>query len=167
MVVAVNSGTPNPNCRLRAMSNYGLQAIFKSLVPDKARPLQPRPYLLQTIYLTCAFGALLPPGKLRAGSVSVIVCALITQIPKYTTGDVNQDAVTPIFATLLLAHWIDVFILHSPEEFSRRKDGGKRPRTWREKLWWSLDLNSTMRGIGWNWEVKNVPDAAPIATPKW
>jgi hypothetical protein len=141
--------------------------MFPSFVPDKARPLAARPYLVPSIYLVCLAGSLLPQGRLRATSVTLLVCSLISQIPKYTTGDVAQDALLPVQATLVFLQFLDHFVLNSENDFSRVKDAGKTPRTWREKLRRNVALFMTMRGIGWNWKVKNVPEGPSPQTAKW
>jgi hypothetical protein len=35
----------------------------------------------------------------------------------------------------------------------------------RKGLCWQFDLMTSLRGIGWNWKVKNIPEAAPAT--KW
>ena len=75
----------------------------------------------------------------------------------------------PIQALIIISQWVDFCVIHSPAEASRDKDKDKDkdPKTWLEKLSWSWGLNTTYRGIGWNWKVKNVPEAAPLSTTKW
>lgn len=139
--------------------------ILESFVPSKARPLAPRPYLVPSIYLTCVFGSFLPPGKVRAGSVALTVGYLIAQIPKATAGDVASDVLTPIQAVLCLAQWFDFYMFHRPDQFYRLSDKEHPPQTLWEKFKWYLDLNASMRGIGWNWQVKNIPTQPH--TTKW
>ncbi|KAH6717988.1 membrane bound O-acyl transferase family-domain-containing protein [Leptodontidium sp. MPI-SDFR-AT-0119] len=136
-------------------------------IPDKARPLAPRPHLIPSIYLTCVIGSLLPQGKLRALSVTSVLIYLIAQIPKFTTGVLAQDSLGPIQATLSLLHWLDFFVFHSQNDWVRAKDAGVPRKGWKQKLGWSWDLNIAMRGIGWNWRVNNVPGGAPVGTLKW
>lgn len=133
--------------------------MFSSFVPDKARPPCSRPYLIPLIYLTSMAASLLPAGKIRAISGTAGLLFLCAQVPKCTTGNVAMDNLLPIQAVLVLLHWIDFFVLNSPSEFVRTKD---RERVAQEAFWgrlrWTFDLHATMRGIGWNWKVKNIPD---------
>ncbi|PVH88078.1 hypothetical protein DL98DRAFT_648963 [Cadophora sp. DSE1049] len=138
-----------------------------SFVPDKARPLAPRPYLIPSIYLTCVIGSLLPQGKLRALSVTSVLLYLIAQIPKCTTGVLAQDSLGPIQATLALLHWLDFFVFHSQDDWVRTKDADAPQKGLMQRLEWNWDLNTAMRGIGWNWKVNNVPEGAPADTQKW
>lgn len=138
-----------------------------SFVPDKARPLHPRPYLIPSIYLTCIAASTLPPGKIRGLLGAGALAFWLIQIPKYTQGSIAEDNLLPIQAGLLLLHWMDFFVLHSPNEFFRLRDPqqGLHQTFW-EKLSWNFDLCTSMRGVGWNWKVKNVP-AVENQTPRW
>jgi len=141
--------------------------MFPSFVPDKARPLATRPHLIPSIFLVCLVGTVLPPSLVNTLSVSAITLYLSAQIPKATSGKFAQDYMLPIQALLLITQWVDFCVLHLPDEFSRDEDKERIPKTWWEKLSWSWSLNTTYRGIGWNWKVKNVPEAALPSTKKW
>ncbi|KAK0113662.1 hypothetical protein ONS96_014518 [Cadophora gregata f. sp. sojae] len=138
-----------------------------SFVPDKARPLAPRPYLIPSIYLTCVVGSLLPQGKIRALSVTAVLLFLIAQVPRYTTGVLAQDALSPIQATLALLHWLDFFVFHPQDAWVRTKDAHAPRKSLLQRLAWSWDLNTSMRGVGWNWRVNNVPNGRPAGLGKW
>jgi len=94
---------------------------------------------------------------------------LIAQIPKATTGDVASDVLTPIQAVLVLMHWFDFYILHDPNDFRRSgvsEDDVKKRSVW-ERFKWYADLNTSMRGIGWDWRVKNIPEPTLSSPTKW
>ena len=129
--------------------------MFPSFVPDKARPLAARHHLIPSIFAVCLAGTVLPPGLLNTLAVSAITFYLSAQIPKATSGKTAQDYMLPIQALLYITQWIDFCVFHSPDEFSRDMDKEKVPKTWWEKLSWSWALNTTYRGIGWNWKVKD------------
>lgn len=134
--------------------------LLQSFVPSTARPLVPRPHLVPSIYLTCIVGSFLPPGIIRSSTVAIVVTALIAQIPRATTGDIASDVLVPIQATLVLMHWLDFYILHESSEYRRHGDSENEARkkgVW-ERLKWYIDLNASARGIGWDWQVKNVPE---------
>lgn len=145
----------------------GIIPMLSPFIPNKARPLQARPYLIPSIYLTCIAASSLPPGKIR-GLLGVGALAFwLIQIPKYTQGSTAEDNLLPIQAGLLLLHWIDFFVLHSPNEFFRLTDSRKGlHQTFWEKLSWNFNLCTSMRGVGWNWQVKNIP-AVETQHPKW
>jgi len=142
--------------------------LLPSFVPSSARPLRSRPYLSPSIYFTCIAASLLPPGGIRALTGTAALTYLIIQIPKYTEGTVAADNLLPIQAVLLLLHWIDFFVLNSPDQFLRAKD--HRAAAVQQSLWDKLgrhfDLCTAARGIGWDWQVKNVP-VARTETSKW
>jgi len=141
--------------------------MFPSFVPDKARPLASRPFLIPSIYAVCLAGTILSPSLLSTISVTAAALYLFAKIPAATSGKIPHDYMLPIQALIFISQWIDFCVIHSPTEFSRDKDKEKVPKTWLEKLSWSWGLNTTYRGIGWNWKVKNVPEAAPLSTKKW
>lgn len=141
-------------------------SMFPSLFPVPDRPFASRPYLIPSIFLACLFGSLLP-AKIRTATVPLLSLYLLFQIPKHTYGKPHEDYLWPIQAILVISHWIDFFIIHSPEEFARAKDGGQRPKTLWKRFTWVCDLNLTLRGIGWNWKVKNVREGCAIGTTRW
>ena len=138
-----------------------------SFVPHVAGPLIPRPFLIPSIFLTCLCGSVLPPGKPRAVIITSTAVYLFVQTLNVTSGSNVHDVLQATQGGLLLLHWLDFFILHSPEkEYSRINDSDKPvPQSGWEKLGWAWDLSTSMRGIGWNWKVKNIPDATIF--PKW
>ncbi|KAE9371052.1 hypothetical protein N431DRAFT_425742 [Stipitochalara longipes BDJ] len=141
--------------------------MFPSFVPDKARPLASRPHLIPSIYAVCLAGTALPPSFVNIVFVTTAALYLSAQIPAATSGKVPSDYMLPIQALISISQWVDFCVIHSPDEFYRVKDKEKVPQTWSEKLSWSWGLNTTYRGIGWNWKVKNVPEATPLSTSKW
>ncbi|KAH8678573.1 membrane bound O-acyl transferase family-domain-containing protein [Tricladium varicosporioides] len=145
--------------------------MFFDFVPDTARPLAPRPYLIPSIYIVCILGPLLPRSKARSVGVTLAILYLCFQIPKYTYGEKIQDYMFPIQALQAIIGWLDMYIIHSPDEFhlngEKIKVDEKVKKGWWKKLKESWLMNTTNRGVGWNWEVKNVPKAAPVGTSRW
>lgn len=101
--------------------------------------------------------------------MALTVSYLIAEVPRATTGDVASDVLTPIQALLVLIHWVDFYIVHDPQTLKRRgvSESEVKQKGWWERFKWYGDLHTTSRGIGWDWEVKNIPKAAPLATTKW
>jgi hypothetical protein len=68
----------------------------------------------------------------------------------------------------LTLRYLDRLYLHVPEEVFRRVDKSgaeEKPDTLSlgQKLWWSAELLTTTRGIGWNWRVPGTPKGAARA----
>lgn len=161
----LHSCTPivlSPHDILKALSSK----MFPSLFPDPDRPHASRPYLVPSIFLACIFGSLLPT-KIRTAAVPIFSIYLLFQIPKYTYGKPHEDYLFPIQSLLVIIHWVDFFIIHSPDQYFREKNGGQRPKTFFERFIWVWHLNLTLRGIGWNWQVKNVREGCPKGTTRW
>jgi hypothetical protein len=148
--------------------------MLHSLTRAQLLPYPPGPFLVPTIFLTSFCGSFLAPGKVRSLCVTGILAYLVSLVVKYPTGSLANDALLPIQALILLTQWVDLYVLHTPEkEFRRVRDvknenegDVKLERTgWRAKLKWVWDLKTTVRGVGWNWSVKNIPVEAPKT--KW
>jgi hypothetical protein len=163
--------------------------MLHSLTRAKLALPPPGPFLVPTIILTSFCGSLLPPSKFRGSSIAATISYLLVLIIRNPTGNKINDMFLPIQGLVLLAQWVDLYVLHTPErEFWRLKDGenekarkgGKAKDDsvrgnermkeigrmgWKEKLKWVSDLKFTLRGVGWNWKVKNVPDET--SKSKW
>lgn len=48
-----------------------------------------------------------------------------------------------------------------------KKDGKKRERGFKERLWWAVRLATTQRYVGWTQEVKNVPKEVDADYSRW
>ena len=136
-----------------------------SLTQEKVMP-KFTPLLVPAMLLTSIGGGLLPRKRFRTLSITGALLCFTTLVFKYPTGEKAQDYFLPIQATVILTRWVDFYVLHNPEKkISRLRDRGVRPTTWRGKLGWVWDLNTTFRGLGWNWKVKNVPIGVPQSKP--
>ncbi|RDW68472.1 hypothetical protein BP5796_09129 [Coleophoma crateriformis] len=105
----------------------------------------------------------------RVLACTPLILYFLSQAMQMTTGDDALDYLTGAGCFVILLKWIDFMILHTPEKDFRRVGraegsfvGGEGveervPETFLEKLLWSCDLWTTLRGIGWNWQVPNVP----------
>ncbi|OCT51557.1 hypothetical protein CLCR_08724 [Cladophialophora carrionii] len=143
--------------------------------PPPDRPFQPGG---RSILATGTIGIttlLIPKGQLRnivaIGAIPSILWILYN-LRQHTTGKLEEDYLTAINISITLARFIDVCVLHDAEQSLRRvrADGSDRETAediQRMGLWWkfcwNLDLFTTMRGIGWNWRVKNVDEVSANA----
>lgn len=127
----------------------------------------PGSFLVPTIFFVSFYGSLLPPSRNRCIYVTVMVLLIASLVVKYPTGDPLQDELVPIQVLLLSVQWIDLYVLHTPEQEYWRvsapeSEVGGRTRSdiglgWAAKVQWVWSLKSTLRGVGWNWKVKGVP----------
>jgi hypothetical protein len=105
--------------------------------------------------------------------VTALLLYLVSQVVKYPTGDKAQDTLLPIQAMILVTQWIDFYVLHTPEKDYYRisrpeeKKGSIKDQGWKERLKWAFDLKMTLRGIGWNWQVKNIPPTYPVQSTSY
>jgi hypothetical protein len=144
-----------------------------SLLREKLQLLPVGPFLVPAIFLVSLGGSLLPPGKTRSLPITAVLAYLLAQF-RHPTGDVIQDGLLPIQGLILFAHWVDFYVLHDTErEYFRVKEGAAEKgqgNDWektgtRRSLGWHFDLATSMRGVGWNWRVKNLPQMTPKT--KW
>lgn len=161
-------------------------ALFCALVdnsqkPDVRRNIAKRStmpvvpvYYLAVALSTAVFGAIFPQSGLRASSGLLINAYMLywtrTALANSTepVPHVTDYAVHGILVYFLL-RWIDCFVLHTPEkDFYRiryQKAGDRSvetrediPTTLVGKLEWAFDLALSVRGEGWNFKIKNLPD---------
>lgn len=141
--------------------------MLHSLLRDKVQLPPAGPFLVPAILIASICGSLLQKGNVRSIGVTSILFYLLRQISRHRTGDLIQDGLLPIQGLILFLHWFDFFVLHTPErEYFRLKDKVDETKTRWGNLGWHFDLNTSLRGIGWNWKVKNIP-AADAGSRKW
>ncbi|KIX08170.1 uncharacterized protein Z518_02826 [Rhinocladiella mackenziei CBS 650.93] len=112
---------------------------------------------------------LLPQGRFRHVIVVPPLVWIAYNLRQHTTGKTSEDYLTAVHVCMGCLKWIDFSVLRVPEQSLRRVRADGSVETAEEiqnmtvwsKLRWLLDLQSTMRGIGWNWRVKNVDDVPP------
>ncbi|KIW18353.1 hypothetical protein PV08_02641 [Exophiala spinifera] len=117
---------------------------------------------------------LLPPGPVRSAAGVPAILWIAYDLRRHTTGKIEQDYLNAINVFTCLMRYVDFCVVNVPErEFHRvRPDGGTEPEnhvrnmTIRQKLRWGFDLFMTMRGVGWNWRVKNVEEV-PVHLTRW
>jgi len=125
---------------------------------------------------TSILGSLLQPGKVRTIAVTSILGYLAAEVMANPIDKLAEDALLPIQSIVVFSHWISFYLLQTPEKeymrVARHKsrhdkiNDGDRVKeigafesatTWWDKLRWVTSLKMTLRGVGWNWEVKNIP----------
>ena len=132
--------------------------------PPQNRPCQPVGPTIGATYGLCFVSLLLPRGVLRRALAIPPVLCLLYNLQRHTAGVWEQDYLAAIQVTIFLVKVTDLCIVHDAERDFRRlniegddAEAITRMSVW-QKFWWKFDLWTSLRGIGWNWEVKNVPE---------
>ncbi|KAF3065262.1 hypothetical protein GL218_02728 [Daldinia childiae] len=117
-------------------------------------------------FVVLVFGYAIGPSPIRTTTISLLLILFALQRPCYTIGNAAQDYGLSGWFIVFLLLFLD-FSSTNPrwvgqiDESSSRKDkkGIARydPETWPQRLSWALRLATTLRGIGWDWQVKSVP----------
>ncbi|KAH7014665.1 membrane bound O-acyl transferase family-domain-containing protein [Macrophomina phaseolina] len=94
------------------------------------------------------------------------VQAYLATVPP--TGNLAVAYSSGVLLGNLTLRFLDRLYLHVPEEAFRRVHSSgveEKPETLSpsQKLWWSAELLTTTRGVGWNWRVPGTPKAASRA----
>jgi hypothetical protein len=137
--------------------------------PPATRPQRPSEFVFVSFGLICTSSMLLPPGRRRVSLTLPPLLYLLTQVRRTTSGINAADYLFAINLAQLSYRYVRYVLLTTPEDDIYRvvvtgEKKGKReaedPRTmdlW-SKLKWSTHFWFSWRGVGWNWQVKNVDD---------
>lgn len=112
---------------------------------------------------------LLPQGAARSFTGLPPILYIAYNLRRCSTGKIENDYLNAINVFTCLMRYLDFCVINVPErDFHRvRPDGNAetesdvRNMTIWQKFRWNFDLFMTMRGVGWNWRVKNV-EAVPM-----
>ncbi|KAJ9630282.1 hypothetical protein H2204_008500 [Knufia peltigerae] len=112
---------------------------------------------------------LLPQGAARSFAGLPPILYIAYNLRRCSTGKIENDYLNAINVFTCLMRYLDFCVINVPErDFHRvRPDGNAetesdvRNMTIWQKFRWNFDLFMTMRGVGWNWRVKNV-EAVPM-----
>ncbi|KAI1087688.1 hypothetical protein F5B19DRAFT_60572 [Rostrohypoxylon terebratum] len=147
-----------------------------SAYPPLAERLPLPPQQLPAAHAVVLLGYVLGPGPFLTFSVTCVLLPLAFLRPFYTSGDVVTEYTMSSMFLVLWIKYLDHGLKGEGGPRYRGKVGGpgegggvgaRDAKTWMEKGKWALRLMTTMRGIGWDWRVKNVPphpeaDMAPL-----
>ncbi|KAJ9607725.1 hypothetical protein H2200_007803 [Cladophialophora chaetospira] len=142
--------------------------------PPPDRPFQPGGGSIFGAGIIGVTTLLLPQGAFRKTIAIPPILWILYNMRQHTTGKPEEDYLTAINVSMALARFLDVCVLRDAEKEFRRVNTDESARetpneikkmTLWQKLRWNLDLFTTMRGIGWNWRVKNV-DEVPLDTSR-
>ncbi|KAK7699539.1 hypothetical protein SLS57_012370 [Botryosphaeria dothidea] len=97
-------------------------------------------------------------------ALQVYFTVLAYLAPVTPTGNLAVTYSSGVLLGNLTLRYLDRLYLHVPEEAFRRVHDGveEKPGTLSpsQKLWWSAELLTTTRGVGWNWRVPGTPKTA-------
>jgi hypothetical protein len=149
------------------------QQLFESLY-GPASDRQPLPALYVPLGVALSLGSIyLGHSTLHTFFTCSALLALALYRPTFTTGNASQDYTTSAVCVSWILSCLDFVVLSprsaeegEPRYLGRLRDGkdvagGLRRRdatSWGRRLGWAVRLQFTARGIGWNWQVKGVPD---------
>lgn len=149
--------------------------LTSSAFATEDRPLRPGEPLWIGFTSACVLCLLLPAGITR----NIVGCLILwysqKDYPMSTTGHAGRDYLIAINITLAALKFADFVYLRVPEDTAHRVnasgvsiENGRsiRDSSYRKRLQWAASLFSTLRGVGWNWKVKNVEDVPP-GTTRW
>ncbi|KAI8957042.1 hypothetical protein F5Y11DRAFT_113937 [Daldinia sp. FL1419] len=118
--------------------------------------------------LLLAVGYAIGPGLIQTTVISSLLVLLFLLRPYYAIGNAVHDYGLSGWFIVFLLLFLD-FSSTNPrwtgrtDGFSSRRDGKDIPqsdlktKTWPQRFVWGLRLATTLRGIGWDWQVKGVP----------
>lgn len=153
---------------------------------------QPLPWF----YMPGTFGILwlgysVGPGTIRSSVTSLALLALVLLRPAFTLGSVSKDYSLSGIPILWLLLFVDLGTnAYHPRYVGKPAvGGGNKPaekgsgsgsgsdsdsgvgfrdlKTWPQRLKWAARLAGTTRGIGWDWQVKNVPANPDAGRSRW
>ncbi|KAI1379756.1 membrane bound O-acyl transferase family-domain-containing protein [Hypoxylon crocopeplum] len=141
---------------------------------EQREPLPPLYYLFA--FAVQVLGYFLGPGAIQAFAVGSVHLALTLQRPRFTNGDVVSDFCLAGTTIVFLISYLDLGTAteNGPRYVGRPDkplpDGGvgeRDPKTWAQRLKWSVRLATASRGVGWNWRVKGVPEHPEAGLPRF
>lgn len=145
---------------------FSVAAMDPKWFPPPDRPVRPGSRDITAANAIGMAALLLPPGQCRNVIAIPPFLAIIYTLRQHTTGRNDEDYLTAVNVCMMLIRFIDFCVVNTPEQSFRRVRSDGRTETPQEiqnmtiwqKLRWNFDLFATLRGIGWNWRVKNVDD---------
>ncbi|KAI2466734.1 hypothetical protein F4781DRAFT_336972 [Annulohypoxylon bovei var. microspora] len=124
------------------------------------------PLHMPAAYAAVLLGYFVGPGPAQTFCVTHVLLLLAAFRPFYTTGDVVSDyTMSSTFFVMWIAYLDHGLKGEGSPRYVGRPDrplpgggvGERDSETWVRKLGWAVRLTTTPRGIGWDWQVKNVP----------
>jgi hypothetical protein len=137
--------------------------------PLANRPVMASEFILTPFILICNTSLLLPSGRTRVLLTLPPLLYLLVQVRRTTSGINARDYMLAINISQFFYRYLTSVVFTTPENHMHRviltgeKKGMRRPEDARtmdlwSKLKWSIGFWFSMRGFGWNWQVKNVDE---------
>ena len=152
-------------------------AMDPSWFPSADRPKRISDTILVPFMLICISSLLLPRGAVRLVLTLPPILFLMSQARRTTSGNNVEDYIFAVNASGLLYKYITFVVFRKPETDMWRvqMEGENKGKPEEEvaqemDLWskfkWSLHFWTTLRGVGWNWQVRNVDTLPAELRPK-
>ena len=149
--------------------------LTSSSFAANGRPIRHGGWLWAGFNSACVLSLLLLPGLARHSIGLLLLLYIHKEYSKSTTGQAVEDYMIAINIFITTLKFVDFVYLRIPEDAAHRvnasgqstEDGNSiRNSSYWTRLKWAASLYSTLRGIGWNWRVKNV-ESIPPDTRRW
>lgn len=143
-----------------------------ALFPSPDRPILTSDFLLIPFISICVTSLLLPSGTTRVSLTLPPILYILFRLRNTTSGNNVEDYLLAVNACGLFYKYVSFVLLRTPETdiyrviVSGDKKGEREPEDpammdmW-TKLKWNLHFWTSLRGAGWNWQVKNVDELPP------
>lgn len=135
--------------------------------PSPNRPLSSFPKILGSAYIVSTTSLLLPRTfPFRSYLPIPPILYLCYHVRTHRLVSLAEDYLVAIDLVWLLVRWCDIAVIHDPEHDLRRikhtetrelesVDDIENLSRW-QKFTRTLNLMTNCRGVGWNWQVKNI-----------
>jgi hypothetical protein len=131
--------------------------------------LGPRSLFILPAFFSLSVIILFPPlSRTRAIMMLPLLLSLMLLFARYRPGSYElMDYSWGCVMTESFIRILSLTVLSRPEEITRRRGPPIAGRSWFSRLYWSIDLFISARGVGWSWQVKNIPPAPGAGLPRW
>ncbi|KAH9889203.1 membrane bound O-acyl transferase family-domain-containing protein [Xylariomycetidae sp. FL2044] len=152
-------------CQQLQDNQYSMSLTYlKTLYPPVEDRLPIPPLYTQASFVLAVLAVLgLAMGRRGHSPFIVYSCLVLWTLlrPCYTSdspsGDYNTAGIAIIFIINIWDHTRAPAQVYRIGASSDRSKAVPAPPSWREDLSWAVNLVTSLRGVGWNWQVKGVP----------
>jgi hypothetical protein len=150
-----------------------IQGFFLGLHPVPDRPIQPLKWYFPLCFSTVVFASALRSGKARL-LCTIPIAALFSRFHSCYSGIPKEDYQLSLWLMWIFLRYIDISVLGPDDKMWKTrtqqmaptsKDGSKekanervflRSGSFTSRLKRSFSLWTTLRGLGWNWEIEHM-----------
>lgn len=164
------------------LSYFGLDrsTSFLSYLQYESGPLPLFLYYLPAFFVFNTVALAIPPSPLRVPATLPVLVVLTTQFCLHNwSSSLQQTELVSVWICLHVLHYIDRVVLAHPDKEEWHKVDGPNarikseangqhmvPQTFRSRLWWSLTSLANPGGVGWSWQINDIPPS-PKTTKRY